>query len=478
MYQGKFERKSKSSVSIAPASSKYRTTVSRSRGSHTGSIVFYTIFFLCVLLFCGASFFGLNELERWLTRYELAQPSAKASEVFIQLFAAHDWGTLYDLAQDSSYGSRDAFVNSMEGTVGSSALTFMETSTGLSGDKKYLIRLGKEKIAEFTLVNQSQGIAQTDIPDWELGTVTFFLKQEEISYRIQKLDGHTAYVNGTALDDSATIQISTMQAEDYLPVGVTGIRICTQEIIGSSTVPSVRIVDGNGNDMDVVYDEATHTFTEQTTERTMDDTQRSTALNAIKTYALYMMKQASRKDVTEYFVKGSDAYNAITGTELGFVQGAASFDFTNETVSDFCRYSDTLFSVRVSVTLNQHRKDGSVKESIIDQSLFFEKQSSDKWLCYAMTAEDVMKENQRVRLTFKNEDTVLQSDFYDTSITQLMCPVVTAPEGKHFSGWVTEGRNEEGETVMNLVFQPDESGKVFLSAGNTLGPMTLIPLFE
>ena len=89
-----------------------------------------------------------------------------------------------------------------------------------------------------------------------------------------------------------------------------------------------------------------------------------------------------------------------------------------------------------------------------------------------------MKENQQVRLTFKNGDTVLQSDFYDTSITQLMCPVVAAPEGKHFSGWVTEGRNEEGETVMNLVFQPDESGKVFLSAGNTLEPMTLFPLFE
>ena len=478
MYQGKFERKSKSSVSIAPASSKYRTAVSHSRGSRTGSIVFYTIFFLCMILFCGASLFGLNELKGWLTHYELAQPSTKASEVFIQLFAAHDWGTLYDLAPDSSYGSRDAFVNSMEDTVGNSELTLMETSTGLSGDKKYLIRLGKEKIAEFTLVNQSQGTAQTDIPDWVLGKVTFFLKQEKISYRIQKLDGHTAYVNGTALDDSTTIQISTMQAEDYLPVGVTGIRICTQETIGNSTVPSVRIVDGNGNDTDVVYDETTHTFTEQMTESTMDDTQRSTALNAIKTYALYMMKQASRKDVTQYFVKGSDAYNAITGTELGFVQGAASFDFTNETVSDFCRYSDTLFSVRVSVTLNQHRKDGSVKESIIDQSLFFEKQSSDKWLCYAMTAEDVMKENQQVRLTFKNGDTVLQTDFYDTSITQLMCPVVTAPEGKHFSGWVTEGRNEEGETVMNLVFQPDESGKVFLSAGNTLGPMTLIPLFE
>lgn len=123
-------------------------------------------------------------------------------------------------------------------------------------------------------------------------------------------------------------------------------------------------------------------------------------------------------------------------------------------------------------------KDGSVKESVIDQSLFFEKQSSDKWLCYAMTAEDVMKENQQVRLTFKNGATVLQCDFYDTSMTQLVCPVVTAPEGKRFSGWVTEGRNEVGKTVMNLVVQPDESGNVFLSAKNALEPMTLFPLFE
>ena len=478
MYHGKFEQKSRRSVSTAPTISKRPTSVSPGRSSRKGSALFYTAFSLCVLLFCGASFWGLEALKGWLTRYELAQPSTKASEVFAQLFAAPDWGTLYDLAQDSSYGSRDAFVNSMEDTVGSSALTFMETSTGLSGDKKYIVRLGTEKIAAFTLVNKQQGTAQTDIPDWALGTVTFFVKQEKVHYRIQRLDGHTAYVNGAALDDRATIQISTMQAEAYLPVGTKGIRICTQETVGTSAVPSVRIVDENGNEMGVAYDEDTNTFIEQTVADTISDTQRNTALDAIKTYALYMMKQASRKDIAQYFVKGSDAYNAITGTELGFVQGAASFDFTNETVSDYCRYSDTLFSVRVSVTLNQHRKDGSVKESVIDQSLFFEKQSSDKWLCYAMTAEDVMKENRQVRLTFKNGDTVLQSDFYDTSMTQLMCPVVTIPDGKHFSGWVTEGRNRDGETVKNLVFQPDESGNVFLSAGNTLEPMTLFPLFE
>ena len=478
MYQGKFERKSKASVSIAPSSSKYRTAVSRSRCSRTGSIVFYTVFFLCMMLFCGASFFGLNELKGWLTRYELAQPSTKASEVFIQLFAAHDWGTLYDLAPDSSYGSRDAFVNSMEDTVGNSELTLMETSTGLSEDKKYLIRLGKKKFAEFTLVNQSQGTAQTDIPDWELGTVTFLLKQQARSYFFQKKDGHTVYVNSAPLDDSTTIEIHVPRAESYLPVGVSGIRTCIQEITGLAAAPEVKILDGNGNAVEVTYDEASRTFTEHTKANAIGEQEREVALSTLKTYALYMMKQASRADIAKCFLKNSDAYSAITDTELGFVQEAVSFDFTNETVSDFCRYSDTLFSARVSVTLNQHRKDGTVKESVIEQSLFFEKQPSGGWLCYAMTAENVAKESTLVRLTFRNGDTILQSDFFDASANEIQCPVVTAPAGKQFSGWITEIENGAGETVRALVLQPDETGKASLPAGNRLEPMTLLPLFE
>ena len=73
------------------------------------------------------------------------------------------------------------------------------------------------------------------------------------------------------------------------------------------------------------------------------------------------------------------------------IQDAASREFINESATDYCCYSDDLFSVRVSVTLNQYRSSGSVKESTIEQSLFFEKQANGKWMCYAMTAVDVSK---------------------------------------------------------------------------------------
>ena len=95
-----------------------------------------------------------------------------------------------------------------------------------------------------------------------------------------------------------------------------------------------------------------------------------------------------------------------------------------------------------------------------------------------MTAVDVSKPVEQVRLTFQNGDTMLESNFYDADSTQITCPVVSAPEGKSFSGWMTEEKNESGNPVMNLVFQPDENGNAILPSGTTLHPMTLLPLFE
>lgn len=456
-----------------------KSTQKSHRGPRLSGVIFYTIFFLCIFLFYTATYFGLLELRDWLTRYEIAQPTTKSQEIFETLFSDPNWDSLYDIAnvQNTAYESKDAFVGYMENTVGEKDLTYVETSTGLSNDKKYIVRLGDEKIAAFTLVNHNQTDSQTEIADWQLGNLEFFIQYNE-SYYIKKLDGHTVYVNDVPLDDSFTARISTTNAEDYLPEGVAGVRVCTQQITGLAGKPNVRIVDVAGNEMKVVYDDDTHTFAEQSYGNTIGDTERDLAINAVKTYALYMIKRAGEGDITEYFLRGSDAYNAITDTERGFIQDAASREFVNESVTNYCRYSDSLFSVRVSATLNQYRSSGTVKESTIEQSLFFEKQSSGKWMCYAMTAVDVSKPIEKVLLTFMNEDAVLDSDFYDSDINTLTCPIVSAPEGKVFSGWMFEGVDETGKAVMNVIFQPAENGVVTIPGGTTLEPMTLYPYFE
>ena len=48
-----------------------------------------------------------------------------------------------------------------------------------------------------------------------------------------------------------------------------------------------------------------------------------------------MINQAGEADIAKYFLRGSDAYNAITDTERGFIQDAASREFINESATDY-----------------------------------------------------------------------------------------------------------------------------------------------
>ena len=447
------------------------------KGPRLGGVIFYTLYFMFILVFFVATFFGLQWLQGWLTDYQAAQPTTKSQEAFDQLFSHPDWGALYDAAgiEDTPYEGKEQFVSYMENKVGDSALTFKETSAGLSGDKKYLVLLGDEKIASFTLSGQTAAI--TDIPDWELGGVELFFDRSETFY-IKNTDGHTVEVNGVPLDDSHVIQIATTAAAERLPIGITGVSICTQEISDLMATPTVTIFDESGNPMEVSYDAGTHTFTEQTQANTISDDEREAALNAAKTYCLFMIEKASKADIAKYFDTSSEAYSVITNLSGNlWMQGNNGYRFTKEEVSDYARYSDDLFSARVSLTLNVTRKDGTTKDFGYDSTLFFRKQDTGKWLVYDATNADVNAPVGKVRLTFMNGDTVLSSEFVKTDATELDTPLVSAPEGKVFIGWYRIDKYDNG-TTYTMAFDPDENGHVPIPNGTTLEPMTLYALFE
>lgn len=449
----------------------------RRKGPRLGGVIFYTLYFMFILVFFVATFFGLQWLQGWLTDYQAAQPTTKSQEVFEQLFSHPDWSALYDAAgiEDTPYEGKDQFVAYMENKVGDSALTFKETSAGLSGDKKYLVFLGDEKIASFTLSGQTAAI--TDIPDWELGGVELLFDRNETFY-IQNMDGHTVYVNDVLLDDSHVIQIATtVAAEKYLPIGVTGVSMCTQQVSDLLVAPVVTVFDESGNPMEVSYDEESHTYTERTKANTIPDEEKEAAVNTAKTYCLFMIKQADRSDIAKYFDTSSDIYSVITNLGRLWVQDNNGYRFTKEEVSDYARYSDDLFSVRVALILNITRTDGTTKDYDYDQTLFFRKQDTGKWLAYEATNVDVNAPVGKVRLTFMNGDTVLSSDFVKTDATELDTPLVSVPEGKVFIGWYRIDKYDNG-TTYTMVFDPDENGHVTIPNGTTLEPMTLYALFE
>lgn len=455
------------------------------KGPRLGGLIFYTLYFLFILIFFVAVFFGMQWLNGWLIDYQAAQPDVKAEQVFQQLFANPDWENLYVAsgAQDSPFEGKEQFVDYMNSKVDPSQLTYLETSAGLSGGKKYVVRMGSEKIATFTLTdrNTQEEDSITRIPDWQCGDVELFFEREG-TYRIEKTESHRALLNGVEVSDDYTIQIATTKADSYLPVGTTGARKCLQEIDGLMAKPTVEIYDAMGNPMEVTYDEATQTFTEGTVSQSIGVEEKTAALGAAESYCKWMISELTdRATLGQYYDPAGDAYQLIVKFNKSnlWTQDNTGYQFENETVTDYVRYSDTLFSCRVTLDLKVNVKiDGSVKTFTYAQSLFFSKSDSGKWLCYQSTNEDVSQPVGKVRLTFMQGETKLVSDFFDTSSKQIITPLITPPEGQVFAGWVREDEDAEGRRVLTLVFQPDSSGTVDISEGTSLVPMTLYALFE
>ena len=445
-----------------------------------GTKVFWLSCLIFVAVFYVATFIGLQVLKGWLVKFEAAQPTVKSQEVFAELFAKPDWKKLYETAglEAGSYEDAATFAAFMEARVGGEKLTFLETSAGLSGDKKYVVCLGDEKLGTFTLEDKNGAKGMTAVPDWQLSDVTFFASGQE-SFRILMAEGNTAYINGIALTEDQIVARRTSQADAYLPTFAPKTRIQILEVAGLLTTPVVEIRDADGQALEVTYDAETATFSQAMAQEELPEDLHTLALDALETYALYMSGKATKAQVGKYFDKNSETYASIMAADLAWVQKGSDYTFTDKSVTDYRTHGEEIFSVRVSVDLNITRKeDGTVKTTDITQSMFFAKNSSGDWVCFEMTAVDASVWLEEVRLVFLKDGEVISDTFVDSESSSVTCPLVSVPEGKTFKGWTVEEKDGSGRAVLRLMFSPDESGVVNLPSGTVLTPMTLSPLFE
>lgn len=476
-------------VSRKPSKELSAETAPKRRGPRLGGVIFYTLYFLFIFLFFVAVYFGLNWLQGWLVDFEAAQPTTKAEEVFHQLFDDPDWGALYDAAgiADTEYEGKEAFVTYMENLVGDKELTYNLTSSGLSKDKKYIVNLDSKKLAYFTLTGGSdmQSVAGiddmknvTEIQNWHLGEVSLFYDRPN-GYRIQTVDGHLPHINGVPLTDDHVIQMSTMKEDTsgFLPSGVSSAKTSIYEVFGLMAEPVITVLNSSGEEMEVIYDEATGMYVEQTETIAISDAEKEVALNALKVYAKYQIKEASAGEVGQYFDATGSAYKSIMQTVLTWTKGNNGISFDKDSVTNYCRYGDNMFSAYVTTELTIKLTDGGSQTKPINSTLLFSK-TGGSWKVTKMTNADIADTVGKVRLTFMNGDTVLSKDFYDMESEKLATPLLSVPSGKVFSGWYRETVKADGSREQFLVFVPDENGDVTLPSGTTLEPMVLYPLFE
>ena len=447
----------------------------RKKRRYTALIVVLIYTVICVVfgLFLSK---GLDWLEGWLTDYEAAQPKVKSQQIFEELFAQPDWAALYTMAggEDTIYESAEHYADYMQDKVGDRALSYSETSAGLSGDHKYIVKLGEEKVAEFTLTAQEHTV--TDIPDWTLGQVRIFFSRER-SVRICCSPEYRVFVNGVELTEAHIVKTMHTDVDAYLPENVHGLRRCWMYEEGFLVAPQVRVVNEAGEEVALVYDEASATYTEPLPADTMTPEQETTVLEATKAYCRYMANALGAYGLSKYFDAQSDIYAIVTDADIWMLY-YREYHFGEPTFSEYYRYSDTLYSVKIKMSFFGTGRKGVEIEFPVDATFFLEQKEDGNWLVVNMLNTDVQKQNISVRIRYMQDGQVLADQMVDSAATVLTPPQVAVPEGMVFAGWYTQQTDENGNITYNLAFSPDEEGHVHLSQGIGQEEMTLYALFE
>lgn len=502
MYQGKFEKKKETPVQNVPAddlltppaeeipqpsagdtmrlleerAAQRRNTPKPKPRSKVGSIVFYSIYAVIILAIVVGVSLILPPLEDWLNRYEASQPKYKAEEVFQELFANPDWADLYTRAgmKDTVYENADTYAAYMKEKVGSQKLTYLETSAGLSGDHKYIVSLGNEKVATFRLTGGTNN--QTDISVWELSTVEVFFERTRDVY-IEKHPDYTIYLNGVALDDSHLIRTVTTKAEALLPEGLHGYRMEQMYAEGFLMEPIVTATDADGNPVTVIYSAQTGYYVaQQPAPAEITDAIHQLALDTAKADAAYSVRRITESALAKYFDRNSQVYTDIV-TTWPFLQSfqTYSFDDSQNQVSQYYRYSDSLYSVHVKVHMRVLRSDGTIKEVPLSKTYFYTKMSDGSFKVTQYTNAPIQDPVEQVRIRFMANGEMVASMMVDSQANTLTLPPVQAPAGQILKGWAIQETDENGKITMTILYTPTENGVV--NTNGTLVPTTLYAVF-
>jgi hypothetical protein len=377
---------------------------------------------------------------------------------FDRLFTRPDWAALYELAGESGsqFEGAAAYGAYMQTKVGQQPLTYQEVQTDLADTHRYLVYLGEEKIAAFTM---------TGGPDWALNSLELYY-EPTVSVTVEALPEYTVYVNGVALDDGYTIRTVQTLAEDYLPEGVHGYRRKWQAVNGLLVEPEIVVVDEDGTPVPVEKDSETGIYRlMENGAAEITEAEATLVRKAAMADAQFAIGAISYAQLKECFDANSAVYKMLVTNPRNLQKyTSASIDEKTIEVSEFCRYSDTLFSVNVKLTQKIIRTTGTLKVYQLDKTYFFTL-IGGKYLVTAYTNQHMTEQVEQVCLTFEGGVSIM----VDVDASAVSVPPV---EDGEFLGWATRTTADDGSIIMQVRILPD---------GTVLGdlePMTLYPVFQ
>lgn len=291
------------------------------------TIAFLTVFLALFLLW----------LNGWVSNYNKSLPETISKSFFEEVFVEQDTEKIIEMSgiKASEFESDEQLSEYISGSL-KGDLSYTSVAGTDEGEKKYVVKSGDYKIADFTLLRGDEG--------WKPSKINLFLSKNQDTI-IKTLSTDTLYINGKAVSKDYITSTEPHKSKDYLPEWVDAPEWITYTVPNLTSAPEIKIVDRNG--VSPKLEEIDGVLVAKVVYDTDDEKIADRILEGAMQYAICMQNDATKSSVFPYFERGTDLFERFLSVENMFVWDHNGYEFEDVEVSEFFRYDENTVSARV-----------------------------------------------------------------------------------------------------------------------------------
>lgn len=299
--------------------------------------LFTIVYLSCVAFSIIAIAIFLLWLKGWVSDYNERIPETVSQKFFDSTFKNLDADRIIEMSgiKPCEFETNDDLKAHISKSFDNA--TFTSIATGNDDIKKYIVKSGEYKTAEFTL--------EKDGKSWAANSLELFLPEgSEQVFKVLSTD--TLYINGKAVSKDYITSTEPHKSAEHLPEWVKAPEWIIYTVNGLVNSPEFSVVDRNGNFPQLFEENGILIENPLFDANEPDVIER--ILTGAKQYAICMQNDATKSSLFPYFEKGTDLYTRIMSVENMFVWDHNGYEFEDVETSEFFRYDDDTVSLRVS----------------------------------------------------------------------------------------------------------------------------------
>lgn len=323
--------------------------------------------FFIILLIVAAFVFWF-----FLEAFEATRPDNIAKSFFNESFKAGTIGYLVEqyAPEMLKFENKDSIDREFRENYDLTKLNFFSTTSLQDGSEKYTVTYNNSEFAGFMLSpDKEEGFG---FKNYKITDVNFtFERNTEVSVLVKK--GSKLRVNGIDVDASYIAETDIQDVSySHMPKGVEGIMYDKYTIPGLIFEPEVKVISSDGEVSAAEFDKEKECFAVPTVYSVeLQKDHSDYAICAITEYAKYLSNNSEFSKIAPYLDPSAGLYKDIQGVSTTWLWKHKDYRISDEKACDFIRYTDEVFSCRVSLkdTLISYSNKEHVE--VVDVTVYF-----------------------------------------------------------------------------------------------------------